>query len=1174
MRIRKLRLERFGHFTDAEIDLSASEDGASCLHLVLGPNEAGKTTALVAIGDLLFGIHPQSPYNFVHAHREMRLAAELESEDGRRLFVRRRKGNKDTLLGDDGRVVPEAALVAFLGPANRAFFDGMFGLNHERLRQGGRDMLAARGDVGQSLFEAGAGLSGLVRTLQRLDEDAGALFTSRRSAGKPFYVALDAYNDARARLRSSAVTSDEWRAAEAKQKDAQQRLDETRGMLQEMSAKRSRAERARRVLPTLRQIRQLEEELARDLAEVPDLPGDAEVRRQAAQRNLEQALRDEERAADEVARIEGDLCSLLPPAGALVARKADIARLVERRGAELKGREDMPKLRAQARQAEDDVRARLHRLGRELDLASVRGALPAATLVAEIRELARREPSLSAARIAAAQAATEAEAETTRLGLLLDASAETPDPIRLREALEAASRAGPLERQLADAEAVVERARKRLAAAVSALPLWSGRDEIALAAAPVPDAASVARFDAALVAAKDEANRAGEEVRRLTDEIADVEEEIVTLKQGEEVPTRAVVEDARERRDDSWMHIRAKHIDCVGSAQAPSPEAYEELVRAADRLVDRREDDAARVAGYEAAVGRFDRLRQALLKAISGNESAETKLAAIAAEWRALWEPCGLAPLPPREMVAWLSRRAETLALANAREDAAIARDRIAATIEEHVAALRAALIAHGGVADAAEPDASASLRALVECARSTLASIDQARSDRMALVKARDDQKRLGVRHQSAAKEAEDALTAWRKAWARALSALALDPSLLPAAAEAALGEWTEIERVSAGWAQLKHRIDRLEEDDEQFRSDVADLLTVAGAADLEDIDALDAVPVLNERLRAAEADALRRADADKRLVAAREHSREAGEQATEARSQLEALRRAAGCATVLDLGAVVARSTRKANVRRDLEELKGRLAAGGDGFDRAHLEAEIEGVDPDRLEAEIVDIGQETQRLQEAMSTMGAELKGAADQLAALSAGRGAADAAEDAQGAVADLKEATIRWARLRIAAVMLRRGVDRYREEQQAPLLARASELFRALTLGSFSELKLAFNERDEVVLAAERPSGEQRDVEALSDGARDQLFLALRMAAVERYVAEAEPLPFVADDLFVNFDDERTTAGLKQLAAFSASTQTLLFTHHAHLVEIARRCLPSNVLAVHSLRRPI
>jgi uncharacterized protein YhaN len=204
--------------------------------------------------------------------------------------------------------------------------------------------------------------------------------------------------------------------------------------------------------------------------------------------------------------------------------------------------------------------------------------------------------------------------------------------------------------------------------------------------------------------------------------------------------------------------------------------------------------------------------------------------------------------------------------------------------------------------------------------------------------------------------------------------------------------------------------------------------------------------------------------------------------------------------------------------------------------------------------------------------MSAVGAELKGADDALRALSAGRGAAQAAEDAQAAVADLREAALRWVRLRAAGILLRRGVDRYRQEQQGPLLTRATELFRALTLGAFAELRLDFDERDEAVLVAERPSGMRCDVEALSDGTRDQLFLALRLAAVERYVADAEPLPFAADDLFVNFDDERAAAGLEQLAELGASTQTFLFTHHAHLAELARQCLPPGALTVHRLAR--
>ena len=47
------------------------------------------------------------------------------------------------------------------------------------------------------------------------------------------------------------------------------------------------------------------------------------------------------------------------------------------------------------------------------------------------------------------------------------------------------------------------------------------------------------------------------------------------------------------------------------------------------------------------------------------------------------------------------------------------------------------------------------------------------------------------------------------------------------------------------------------------------------------------------------------------------------------------------------------------------------------------------------------------------------------------------------------------------------------------------------------------------------------------------------------------------LPFLADDLFVNFDDDRARAGLEVLADLARSTQVLVFTHHSHLVELAR-----------------
>ena len=87
---------------------------------------------------------------------------------------------------------------------------------------------------------------------------------------------------------------------------------------------------------------------------------------------------------------------------------------------------------------------------------------------------------------------------------------------------------------------------------------------------------------------------------------------------------------------------------------------------------------------------------------------------------------------------------------------------------------------------------------------------------------------------------------------------------------------------------------------------------------------------------------------------------------------------------------------------------------------------------------------------------------------------------------------------------------------------------------------------------------------------MSDGTRDQLYLALRLAGLERHLETAEPLPLVVDDLLINFDDGRASAALRLLAELSDKTQVLFFTHHARLVELAQQSVPPAKLALHHL----
>ena len=72
---------------------------------------------------------------------------------------------------------------------------------------------------------------------------------------------------------------------------------------------------------------------------------------------------------------------------------------------------------------------------------------------------------------------------------------------------------------------------------------------------------------------------------------------------------------------------------------------------------------------------------------------------------------------------------------------------------------------------------------------------------------------------------------------------------------------------------------------------------------------------------------------------------------------------------------------------------------------------------------------------------------------------------------------------------------------------------------------------------------------------MSDGTRDQMFLALRLAALEIGIEGAEPLPFIVDDILIQFDDDRARATLRVLKEVSKKTQILFFTHQARHVEL-------------------
>ena len=177
MRLLQLHLKAVGPFTGVELDLSAGQHG---LHLIYGPNEAGKTSALRALSHLLFGFPSRTPDDFIHPYDQLRVGGTLRHSDGEVLEIVRRKGNKNTLRdADDAATVAPERLERFLGGVDQDTFETLFGIDHARLKQAGEEIRTGQGQLGELLFAAGTGLAGLGQAQQRLQERLDALFKPR-----------------------------------------------------------------------------------------------------------------------------------------------------------------------------------------------------------------------------------------------------------------------------------------------------------------------------------------------------------------------------------------------------------------------------------------------------------------------------------------------------------------------------------------------------------------------------------------------------------------------------------------------------------------------------------------------------------------------------------------------------------------------------------------------------------------------------------------------------------------------------------------------------------------------------------------------------------------------------------------------------------------------------------
>lgn len=1136
MRFRELELVRYGGFADRMLDLGG---GRPDLHLVVGPNEAGKSTMLQAIGDFLFGIAGQTTQGWRFGYGDLRIRAVLE-HDGRTIEAVRRKGNKDTLLSPDGTPIQGDPLGSLLAGVDRAVFERMFGLDHQRLRDGGDAILRGRDDAARITLEAGTGVAGIGKELDRFADLAAGLFKSGGSVPLVNRLMRDR-GEAQKLVRDTQISDTKWsdhrrRLAEAEGRRAA--LIDEAGDLEREAARLDRLGRARGPIARLAAARKEIDELG----PVRDLPADGAERLQAARSERRTAAELEAGHADDLRRA-GETADALVQSPDIVAVAEEIGALDRRRPVIEAAEGDLARRLAERDRAEERIAAARvdARLSAEAALPGAGWRRRAATLLQERRE---------AAVATRAAAARQAELQRTRD----EVAKERTDLVEVRGGPDLTQAMADLPSdwsvRLSRAKAESTRRRSRADEALCGLAPWSG-DATALHAFDGPARAAAASAAKAIDEARSDALSARRESDGHAIEGLRAERRLAALAAAGDVPTLAAVSEARESRDELLEKLVAGDHEVSDMLRAA-------VVRA-DGLADRRHNEAERVAEHGGALQARDAARELELGARQRLEAREAEIVALEDAWSTRLRASGFdGTVAPGDLPAWLDRRSRVLEAESEAREAEEVAETLGSGFAHAVRKLRSALAACG----VASPTDDDSLLAAAQAHERSAAACTIAR-ERLDRGIGEAERALAAAVH---AAEQDEIVGETRE---QALIALLTEAGLDVGTGEIGLSDaLAAVEAVAddvVGKAGLDRQIDGMKRDARTFKADTNALLARLGRDATQEACAV--VSSLAAELRSATTARDRFAALEDERTRLTSEVGRAARRRESAQAEVDDLVRRAGVEQENALDEAIAAASRRRTLLDSVATAERELAGldDGDGLESLAITVAALPIDEEAAARRLIEerratLASEREEVGRALAATDEERRRAASESAAADAQQQVAeDDAALAAAAEAHLEAAT--------AGALLRWVLDRHRQLNQAPLVASAGELFATVTDGAFAGLRVDYGEDDRPMIRAVRSDGGGVAVDGLSEGTRDQLYLSLRLGAI---ATGGHALPVVCDDLLITADDDRAGAMLRVLAAASQRSQVLLFTHHEHIVEIARRSIGDEAFVLHRL----
>lgn len=1168
MRLTSLSLRNYGNFASEDITFDVRP---GTINLLVAPNGSGKSVLRSAFCDLLFGISGQTPMGFRFGYAGMRVSADAITKEGERFTFGRRKGQGNTLVDGEGNTLDPVTLARVLGRTDRTLLERLFALDTKNLREGQDELLASNGALAAALVSGAGGTRNATRLRESLEAARDALAPMRRSSQRPFYVELEKFIASRRQLSNSVLKPEQREKQEKELGETREHLEEQNKRADIGSAEIARLERLRRVAPWLA----VYDEAAAWIAAHPDAPVlDADLATRLAEIRAASVVAEDRAARDraQVGQLTKQLQSIVLDAP-LLAAAAEIDRLVAAAGAARKAAADLPVVQSELDTCRRRIAALLQELGSSEPVTNAAKAIPPRTAINRARRLiAAHRDQVSAmnsaqrrvaefarnlAHVDAQLAALPSVGDTQALDILVQEIRSEGDPARRRRELAAA---------LASADVA-------LSDALARVPGWTSGAQALSDLAPLQPTAYDQPAKERDAARAEELNR-----RKLVDEAKDTLgreiERLAAISEAGAIVTEQDLVGSRTHRDAGWHLIyRRAFTDDPPSAEEhgqfagelPLPLAYERAVSAADAMADTRMQRGSVIVQAEV-------YRSAVAKAQAAVSAAEERhriqrevRQAVERKWSQMCSglPLGAAPAIG-EVHAFLAARERVIDVMRVRATT----ENILRALDGQHALWVAELAAHLSL----QPDQPLTLTQSLSAADQVLKHANDARAERTRVADRRESAAEALAKERDKISTDTAELADWREKWCGLMAELGRPTNEEPEVTDELLQLMIDLAGEDHAAAALAARIEGMGADGHRFRS-AASALVSSVAPDLHALTPFDAVAELNRRL-------VHQRGLEKQDSLLRSQFESA--QASTIKAEMElAEHRAALRATLLLIGAdsveVAEARLALSNERRQqdasLADAQAKLHEAGHALSLEELRAEVAVVSIDDIETIIDRASRDRKHANDAAQAAAAQIARLDQQMERDKVATSTSTAVMEQQAAAATIGRVLEEALVSHIASALLEKSLAAVDAAGDPELLRRLSELFRTLTDGIYDRV-YPVTEDDKgprLVLRERAFPGDPKEMWQLSEGTRDQLFLALRMAAIEEHAATAPPLPFIGDDILQTFDDDRALATMRVLLELSRSVQVILLTHHRHLLELAAH-LPAETVHVCKLKQ--